>query len=64
LICHPNPPNKQVYNRVKVFQGVLDKATPNFHPFFITPNILKVLVEKFNTMPIKTPEEDLKSILK
>ena len=33
-------------------------------PAFITPNILKVLVEKFNIMPIKSPEEDLKAIMK
>jgi hydroxylamine reductase len=33
-------------------------------PAFITPNILKVLVEKFNIMPITTAEEDLKAILK
>lgn len=32
-------------------------------PAFITPNVLKVLVEKFNIIPIKTAEEDLKSIL-
>ncbi len=32
-------------------------------PAFITPNILKVLVEKFNIMPIKTVEEDLKDML-
>jgi hydroxylamine reductase len=32
-------------------------------PAFITPNILKVLVEKFNIMPIKTPDEDLKAII-
>jgi hydroxylamine reductase len=31
-------------------------------PAFITPNILKVLVEKLNIMPLKTPEEDLKAI--
>jgi hydroxylamine reductase len=31
-------------------------------PAFITPNVLKVLVEKLNIMPIKTPEEDLKAI--
>jgi hydroxylamine reductase len=35
---------------------------PSF-PAFITPNILKVLVEKFNIMPIKTPKEDLKAII-
>ena len=33
-------------------------------PAFITPNILKVLVEKFNIMPITNPEEDLKAIMK
>ncbi len=32
-------------------------------PAFITPNILKVLVEKFNIMPITTAEEDLKAIM-
>jgi len=32
-------------------------------PAFITPNVLKVLVDSFNIMPIKTPEEDLKTIL-
>jgi len=33
-------------------------------PAFITPNMLKVLVEKFNIMPITSPEEDLKAIMK
>ena len=32
-------------------------------PAFITPNILNVLVEKFNIMPITTAEEDLKAIM-
>jgi hydroxylamine reductase len=32
-------------------------------PAFVTPNILNVLVEKFNLMPISTVEKDLKSIL-
>lgn len=32
-------------------------------PAFITPNILKVLVEKLNIMPIKTPDEDIKAII-
>lgn len=32
-------------------------------PAFITPNVLKVLVDNFNIMPITTPEEDLKAIL-
>jgi len=33
-------------------------------PAFITPNILTVLVEKFNIMPITSAEEDLKAIMK
>jgi hydroxylamine reductase len=32
-------------------------------PAVITPNILNILVEKFNIMPISTPEEDLMEIL-
>ncbi len=32
-------------------------------PAFVSPNILKVLVEKWNITPISTPEEDLKKIL-
>lgn len=32
-------------------------------PAFVTPAVLNVLVEKFNIMPISTPEDDLKAIL-
>ena len=32
-------------------------------PAFISPNVLNVLVENFNIMPITTPQEDLKAIL-
>ena len=32
-------------------------------PAFITPNVLNVLVEKFNIMTLKTPEEDLNNML-
>jgi len=32
-------------------------------PAFVTPNVLKVLVDNFNIMPITTPEEDIKAIL-
>jgi len=32
-------------------------------PAFITPNVLKLLQEKFAIMPITTPEQDLKAIL-
>lgn len=32
-------------------------------PAFVSPNVLKVLVEKFNIMPISTVEQDLKAML-
>jgi hydroxylamine reductase len=32
-------------------------------PAFVSPNVLKVLVEQFNIKPITTPEDDLKEIL-
>jgi hydroxylamine reductase len=32
-------------------------------PAFVTPPVLKVLVDKFSIMPISTPQEDLKAIL-
>jgi len=32
-------------------------------PAFVTPAVLKVLVEKFNIMPVTTPEKDLEAIL-
>jgi hydroxylamine reductase len=32
-------------------------------PAFVTPNVLKVLVDNFNIMPITTPDEDLQAIL-
>ena len=32
-------------------------------PAFVTPPVLKVLVEKFNIMPNTTPEADLAAIL-
>jgi hydroxylamine reductase len=32
-------------------------------PAFISPNVLNVLVQKFNIRPISTPEQDLKAIL-
>ena len=31
-------------------------------PAFVSPNVLKLLVEKYNIAPITTPEEDLKAI--
>jgi 6Fe-6S prismane cluster-containing protein len=32
-------------------------------PAFVTPNVLKVLSEKFNLMPITTVDKDLKAIM-
>ncbi len=32
-------------------------------PAFVTPPVLKILADKFNIMPITTPEQDLKAIL-
>ena len=32
-------------------------------PAFVTPGVLKVLVDNFNIMPISTPDEDLRAIL-
>ncbi len=47
-----------------LYLGIKDIRLGPSLPAFITPNILNVLVEKFNIMPIKTPDEDLKAILK
>ncbi|XHH10617.1 MAG: hydroxylamine reductase [Candidatus Bathyarchaeia archaeon] len=44
--------------------GIKDIRIGPSLPAFITPNILKVLVEKFNIMPITTADEDLKAIMK
>ena len=44
--------------------GIKDIRIGPSLPAFITPNILNVLVEKFNIMPITTPDEDLKAIMK
>ncbi|MGA1869822.1 MAG: hydroxylamine reductase [bacterium] len=32
-------------------------------PAFVSQNVLNILIEKFNIIPIKTPEEDIKAIL-
>ena len=32
-------------------------------PAFVSPNVLKLLVEKFSISPISTPSEDLEKIL-
>ena len=46
-----------------LYLGIKDIRLGPSLPAFISPNILNVLVEKFNIMPIQTPDEDLKAIL-
>jgi hydroxylamine reductase len=43
--------------------GIKDIRLGPTLPAFISPNVLNVLVENFNIMPIGTPEGDLKAIL-
>ncbi|HEY3416327.1 MAG TPA: hydroxylamine reductase [Armatimonadota bacterium] len=43
--------------------GIKDIRLGPSLPAFVTPTVLKVLVENFNIMPITTPTEDLKAIL-
>jgi hydroxylamine reductase len=43
--------------------GIKDIRLGPSLPAFITPNVLNVLVEKFDIKPISTPDEDLKAIL-
>ena len=43
--------------------GIKDIRLGPSLPAFISPNILNVLVDKFNIMPIQTAEEDLAAIL-
>ena len=46
-----------------LYLGIKDIRLGSSLPAFVTPNILNFLVEKFNIMPISTPEEDLNAIL-
>jgi hydroxylamine reductase len=46
-----------------LYLGIKDIRLGPSLPAFITPNILNILVEKFNIAPISTPDEDLKAIL-
>jgi hydroxylamine reductase len=43
--------------------GIRDIRLGPSLPAFITPNVLNVLVENFNIMPIGTPDDDLAAIL-
>ncbi len=46
-----------------LYLGIQDIRLGPSLPAFITPNILNLLVKKFNIMPIKTPDEDIREIL-
>ena len=46
-----------------LYLGIRDIRLGPSLPVFVSPNILNVLVERFNIMPVKTPDEDLKTIL-
>ena len=46
-----------------LYLGIKDIRLGPSLPAFITPNVLNILVEKFNIAPITTPDEDLKAIL-
>ncbi len=46
-----------------LFLGIKDIRLGPSLPAFITPDVLKVLVDNFNIMPITTPDADLKAIL-
>jgi len=46
-----------------LYLGIKDIYLGPTLPAFISPNVLKVLVENYNITPISTPEEDLKKIL-
>ena len=46
-----------------LFLGIKDIRLGPSLPAFITPNVLNILVEKFNIAPISTPDDDLKAIL-
>jgi hydroxylamine reductase len=43
--------------------GIKDIRLGPSLPAFVSPNVLDVLIKNFNIMPIKTPEEDLQTIL-
>ncbi len=46
-----------------LYLGIRDIRIGPSLPAFVTPAVLNVLVEKFNIMPISTPEADLAAIL-
>ena len=46
-----------------LYLGITDIRLGPSLPAFVSPNVLGVLVEKFDIKPISTPDEDLKAIL-
>ena len=46
-----------------LYLGIKDIRLGPSLPAFVSGNVLNVLVDKFNIMPINTPEEDLQAIL-
>ncbi|MCK9295593.1 MAG: hydroxylamine reductase [Desulfobulbaceae bacterium] len=46
-----------------LYLGLRDIRLGPTLPAFVSPNILRILVDKFNIQPISTPEEDLRAIL-
>ena len=46
-----------------LYLGIKDIRLGPSLPAFVSANVLNVLVDKFNIMPINTPEEDLQAIL-
>jgi hydroxylamine reductase len=54
---------------VSILLSLLNLGVKNIYlgpslPAFVSPNVLKYLVDNFNITPISTPENDLKNILK
>jgi hydroxylamine reductase len=46
-----------------LYLGIKDIRLGPSLPAFVSPNVLNILVEKFNIQPITTPDQDLKAIL-
>jgi hydroxylamine reductase len=46
-----------------LFLGIKNIRLGPTLPAFVTPAVLKVLIEKFNIMPVTTAEKDLEAIL-
>jgi len=66
----PSPSSSPGTNRKRsrslltlLYLGIKDIRLGPTLPAFLTPNLVKILVDKFNIMPIKTAQEDLKAIL-